>query len=212
MGGRKVYALRDFTLDVPEGMFLAIEGTSGSGKSTLLNLLGCIDRPTHGRVIFDGEDISDRRDSYLSRLRLRKIGFIFQQFYLIPTLRAIENITLPMKEAGLGRKRRKERAREVLGMVDLLHRERHFPNQLSGGEQQRIAIARALANQPRVILADEPTGELDSKTSRKIGDLLTLLNREKGVTIVVVTHDREMAAKASRRVILKDGSISERTG
>ena len=212
MGGRKVYALRDFTLDVPEGMFLAIEGTSGSGRSTLLNLLGCIDRPTHGRVIFDGEDISDRRDSYLSRLRLRKIGFIFQQFYLIPTLRAIENITLPMKEAGLGRKRRKERAREVLGMVDLLHRERHFPNQLSGGEQQRIAIARALANQPRVILADEPTGELDSKTSRKIGDLLTLLNREKGVTIVVVTHDREMAAKASRRVILKDGSISERTG
>ncbi len=212
MGGRKVYALRDFTLDVPEGIFLAIEGTSGSGKSTLLNLLGCIDRPTHGRVIFDGEDITDRRDSYLSRLRLRKIGFIFQQFYLIPTLRAIENITLPMKEAGLGRKKRKERAREVLDMVDLLHRERHFPNQLSGGEQQRIAIARALANEPRVILADEPTGELDSKTSRKIGDLLTMLNREKGVTIVVVTHDREMAAKASRRVFLKDGSISKRTG
>ena len=207
MGHREVYALRDVNLDISEGTFLAIEGTSGSGKSTLLNLIGCIDRPTEGDIIFDGENISGKRDSYLSRLRLRKIGFIFQQFYLIPTLRAVENVILPMKEAGLGRVQRKERARELLEMVGLADRERHFPNQLSGGEQQRVAIARALANEPKVILADEPTGELDSGTSGTIAELLLRLNHENRVTVVVATHDNEMASKASRHIFLRDGRI-----
>jgi len=207
IGRREIRAVRDISMEIPAGLFLGIEGSSGSGKSTLLNLIGCIDRPTSGKVIFDGEDVSRKSDSALGRLRLENIGFVFQQFYLIPTLRAVENIILPMKEKGMGRSERKERAMELLRMVDLGGRALHYPNQLSGGEQQRVAIARALANEPKVILADEPTGELDSKTSERIADLLTALNRDRGITIIVVTHDKDVASRASKRIRLKDGRL-----
>jgi len=207
IGNREVRAVRDITMEIPTGTFLGIEGSSGSGKSTLLNLIGCIDRPTGGKVIFDGEDVSRKSDSALGRLRLENIGFIFQQFYLIPTLKAVENIILPMKERGIGRSRRKERAMELLEMVDLADRALHYPNQLSGGEQQRVAIARALANEPKVILADEPTGELDSRTSERIADLLSSLNRDRGITIIVVTHDKDVASRAAKRIRLKDGRL-----
>ena len=207
IGNREVRAVQDITMEIPTGIFLGIEGSSGSGKSTLLNLIGCIDRPTGGKVIFDGEDVSRKSDSALGRLRLENIGFIFQQFYLIPTLKAVENIILPMKERGIGRSQRRERAMKLLEMVDLGGRALHYPNQLSGGEQQRVAIARAFANEPKVILADEPTGELDSRTSERIGDLLSALNRDRGITIIVVTHDKDVASRASRRIKLKDGRL-----
>ncbi|MDP6155982.1 MAG: ABC transporter ATP-binding protein [Candidatus Thermoplasmatota archaeon] len=207
IGPNPVHAIRDLSLSIPRGAFWAIEGSSGSGKSTLLNMLGCIDRPSSGKVIFDGEDVSKKSDSMLTRLRLMNIGFVFQQFYLIPTLKAIENITLPMKEAGIGRSKRRDRALELLEMMGLRKRANHHPNQLSGGEQQRVAIARALANNPKVILADEPTGELDSGTGGKIAELLAMLNKEKGITVVVVTHDRAMASRASRRISLTDGRL-----
>ena len=207
MGQNRVFALRNVSLNIPRGMFLAIEGNSGSGKSTLLNLMGCIDRPTRGEVIFDGEDVSKKSDSMLTRIRLRKIGFVFQQFYLIPTLKALENVTLPMKEAGMGRSARRARAKELVEMVGLGKRAMHYPNQLSGGEQQRVAIARALANDPKVILADEPTGELDSKTSGRIAELLSELNKDRGITVVVVTHDSAVASRASKRILLRDGKV-----
>jgi len=207
IGPNRINAIRNLSIRISRGAFLAIEGSSGSGKSTLLNMLGCIDRPTSGKVIFNGEDVSKKSDSMLTRLRLMNIGFVFQQFYLIPTLKAVENITLPMKEAGIGRSKRRERALELLEMMELRKRANHYPNQLSGGEQQRVAIARALANDPKLILADEPTGELDSATGGKIAELLTMLKREKGITVVVVTHDREMASRASRRISLVDGQL-----
>ncbi len=207
IGPNRVHAIKDLTLRISRGTFLAIEGSSGSGKSTLLNMMGCIDRPTSGKVIFDGEDVSKKSDSMLTRLRLMNIGFVFQQFYLIPTLKAVENITLPIKEAGMGRSSRRERAFYLLEMMGLRDRATHYPNQLSGGEQQRVAIARALANDPKVILADEPTGELDSGTGGKIAELLAMLNREKGITVVVVTHDSAMASRASKRISLKDGRM-----
>jgi len=207
IGPNRIHALSKLSLRIPRGTFLAIEGSSGSGKSTLLNMLGCIDRPTNGMVVFDGEDVSKKSDSQLTRLRLLNIGFVFQQFYLIPTLKAVENITLPMKEAGMSRSKRRERALGLLEMMGLRERANHHPNQLSGGEQQRVAIARALANDPKVILADEPTGELDSGTGGKIAELLSMLNRESGITVVVVTHDRAMASRASKRISLKDGKL-----
>lgn len=207
IGPNRIHAIRNLSLSIPRGTFLAIEGSSGSGKSTLLNMLGCIDRPSSGKVIFDGEDVSKKSDSMLTRLRLMNIGFVFQQFYLIPTLKAIENIMLPMKEAGKSRSNRRERAFQLLEMMELRSRANHYPNQLSGGEQQRVAIARALANDPKMILADEPTGELDSGTSGKIAELLATLNREKGITVVVVTHDNAMASRATKRISLKDGRL-----
>ena len=208
IGPNRVHAIRNLSIRIPRGTFLAIEGSSGSGKSTLLNMLGCIDRPSGGKVFFDGEDVSRKSDSALTRLRLMNIGFVFQQFYLIPTLKAVENITLPMKEAGVSRSMRRERALRLLEMMRLRHRADHYPNQLSGGEQQRVAVARALANNPKVILADEPTGELDSITGEKIAELLTMLNRERGITVVVVTHDSAMASRARRRISLKDGKLN----
>ena len=207
IGQNQVYALRSVSIDIGRGKFVAIEGNSGSGKSTLLNMMGCIDRPTGGEVIFDGEDVSKKKDSALTRIRLKRIGFVFQQFYLIPTLKAIENIMLPMKEAGVGRSARRARGEELVEMVGLKNRAMHYPNQLSGGEQQRVAIARALANRPMVILADEPTGELDSKTSIRIADLLSELNRDMGITVVVVTHDTAVASRASARILLRDGEV-----
>ena len=207
VGSKDLFALRAVDINVSKGTFLAVQGKSGSGKTTLLNLIGGIDRPTAGEVILDGENISRMRDSALSKIRLKKIGFIFQRFYLIPTMNALENVILPMKEGKIGRRERKKRAIELLDMMELGERIRHFPNQLSGGEQQRVAIARALANRPKIILADEPTGELDSISGDNIGKILTRINEEEKVTIIMATHDDVIAELADRKIILKDGKI-----
>jgi putative ABC transport system ATP-binding protein len=207
MGETEIRALNGVNLKVKKGEFLSLVGPSGSGKSTLLNIIGCIDIPTSGLVFFDGEDISRLKDRALTKIRLHKIGFIFQQFYLIPTLNAMENIELPMKEAKIPREERRKRTKDLLKNVGLSERERHYPNQLSGGEQQRVAIARSLANSPSVLLADEPTGEIDSETSEKIVALLKKLNSEEGVTLLVVTHDQKVAKHADKMVIIEDGKI-----
>ncbi len=208
VGETHVRALDGVTLEIAKGEILAVMGPSGSGKSTLLNMIGCIDRPTEGSLHFDGQDVSTLDDATLTRLRLKRIGFVFQQFYLIPTLKAFENVELPMREARLPRAERQERARELLGRLGLGKRLEHYPSQLSGGEQQRVAIARALANKPEVILGDEPTGELDSHTAEEILLLLSDLNGE-GITVVLVTHDPRVAAYGKRTVDLLDGRVVE---
>ncbi|UCG70345.1 MAG: ABC transporter ATP-binding protein [Thermoplasmata archaeon] len=207
MGETEIRALNGVTLNVKKGEFLSIVGPSGSGKSTLLNIIGCIDTPTSGMVHIDGEDVSKLKDRALTKIRLHKIGFIFQQFYLIPTLNTTENVELPMKEAKMGREERRKKVSQLLKQVDLEHRKRHYPNQLSGGEQQRVAIARSLANSPSLILADEPTGEIDSETSEKIVGLLKKLNIEEKVTIIVVTHDPKVAKHADKSITIEDGKI-----
>jgi putative ABC transport system ATP-binding protein len=207
MGETEIKALNGVTLNVEKGEFLSVVGPSGSGKSTLLNIIGCIDTPTSGEVFFEGDDVSKLNDRELTKIRLHKIGFIFQQFYLIPTLNAMENVELPMKEAKLPREERRKRVKQLLENVGLGERERHYPNQLSGGEQQRVAIARSLANSPSVILADEPTGEIDSETSEKIVTLLKKLNSEEKVTIIVVTHNLKVAGYADRSITLEDGKV-----
>jgi putative ABC transport system ATP-binding protein len=205
-GADDVHALRGVTFDIEEGDYVAIVGPSGCGKSTLLNLLGAIDQPSRGTVQIRGDEVGRKRDRDATEFRLRNIGFVFQRFYLMPTLSARENIELPMAEAGLRKAERAERARELLTYVGLSHRERHRPPELSGGEQQRVAIARALANRPAILLADEPTGELDAKTGADIIELFRKLN-EDGTTIVVVTHDEELARAARRRIHMRDGQI-----
>jgi putative ABC transport system ATP-binding protein len=207
MGETEIKALNGVTLNVEKGEFLSVVGPSGSGKSTLLNIIGCIDTPTSGEVHIEGTDVSKLKDRELTKIRLHKIGFIFQQFYLIPTLNAMENVELPMKEARLQREERRKRVKQLLESVGLGERERHYPNQLSGGEQQRVAIARSLANSPSVILADEPTGEIDSETSEKIVTLLKKLNSEEKVTLIVVTHNLKVAGYADRSITLEDGKI-----
>ncbi len=207
MGETVIRALNGVNLSVKGGEFLSIVGPSGSGKSTLLNIIGCIDIPTSGQVLLDGTDVSKLKDKALTKIRLQKIGFIFQQFYLIPTLTAIENVELPMKEAKVPREERRNRAKGLLEQVGLAQRERHYPNQLSGGELQRVAIARSLANRPSVLLADEPTGEIDSETSEKIVALLKKLNTEEKVTLIVVTHDLKIARHADRLITIEDGKI-----
>lgn len=207
MGETEIKALNGVTLNVEKGEFLSVVGPSGSGKSTLLNIIGCIDTPTSGEVFLDSMDVSKLKDRELTKIRLHKIGFIFQQFYLIPTLNAMENVELPMKEAKLQREERRKRVKQLLESVGLGERERHYPNQLSGGEQQRVAIARSLANSPSVILADEPTGEIDSETSEKIVTLLKKLNSEEKVTVIVVTHNLKVAGYAERSITLEDGKI-----
>jgi putative ABC transport system ATP-binding protein len=182
-------------------------GPSGSGKSTLLNVMGCIDTPTSGSLQIMGREVSALSDRELTSIRLSNIGFIFQQFYLIPTLNALENVELPMKEAKVPRQERHHRASDLLEMVGLTKRLRHLPNQLSGGEQQRVAIARALSNNPDILLADEPTGEVDSRTSNTILSILEELNRERGLTMVVVSHDPKVAGRAPRRLDMVDGRI-----
>ena len=206
VGGSLVRALDGVTLPIEKGEFVAVMGPSGSGKSTLLHLIGCIDTPTSGTLSFDGQDVSKLRDGDLTRLRLKRVGLVFQQFYLIPTLKAVENVELPMREAGVPRAERHARARELLGEMGLGGRLEHYPSQLSGGEQQRVAIARALANRPEVVLADEPTGELDSRTAEEILSLLERLNGD-GLTLVLVTHDARVAARGSRLVQLLDGRV-----
>jgi putative ABC transport system ATP-binding protein len=206
MGGGAVHALRDVSFDVDNGEWLAIVGPSGCGKSTLLNLLGVVDAPDAGSLTIAGERVDRLNDAAATAFRLRRIGFVFQRFYLMPALSAAENVELPMAEAKLSRDLRRARVNELLGYVGLADRAAHRPSQLSGGEQQRVAIARALANRPALLLADEPTGELDAATGRDMIDLFRQLNRD-GTTIVVVTHDAQMADAASRRIHMRDGAI-----
>jgi len=208
MNGETVHALRGVSLDVIAGEYVAIVGPSGSGKSTLLQLLGGLDEPSSGSVLVDGVALAELDDRALTRLRLTRLGFVFQRFHLLPVLTAMENVELPMAEAGVGRTERKARAVELLRYVGLGARVDHRATQLSGGEMQRVAIARALANRPAVILADEPTGELDAGTGRGVLDLFRRLNRD-GTTVVVITHDDRLAAEASRVVQMLDGHIVE---
>jgi putative ABC transport system ATP-binding protein len=206
MNGETVHALRGVSLSVQPGEYVAIAGPSGSGKSTLLQLVGGIDTPSGGSVELLGTRLESLCDRELTRLRLTRLGFVFQRFHLLPVLTARENVELPMAEAGVAAPRRRERARELLEYVGLRHREAHRATQLSGGEMQRVAIARALANRPAILLADEPTGELDAATGREILDLFRRLNRD-GTTLVVVTHDERLASEAGRVVHMLDGRI-----
>jgi putative ABC transport system ATP-binding protein len=208
LGDQLVPALTDVTLNVEEGVFMAIAGPSGSGKSTLLNLIGCIDTPTTGKVYIDGHDISGRTPDELAELRARTVGFIFQTFNLFPVLSAAENIEYPLLQfAELDRDARRERVSRVLELVRLSEFARHRPNELSGGQRQRVAIARALATQPRIILADEPTANLDSKTGEEILSLMKRINRKFRTTFVFSTHDKKVIAKADRLVRIADGQI-----
>jgi len=202
-----VEALRGVSLRIGAGEYVAITGPSGSGKSTLLQLLGGIDTPTSGSLELMGVRVDNLPDRELTRMRLTKLGFVFQRFHLLPVLTALENVELPMAEAGVSRRERQERARELLDYVGLAHREGHRATQLSGGEMQRVAIARALANRPALLLADEPTGELDASTGRGI---MTLFRRlvDDGTTLVVVTHDETLAAEAGRRIRMLDGRLA----
>jgi putative ABC transport system ATP-binding protein len=206
MGSERVAALRGVSFDVEAGDYAAIVGPSGCGKSTLLNLLGVIDRPTSGMVSIAGERVDQLPDSRATEFRLRRIGFVFQRFYLMQALTASENVELPLSEAGMKGAARKARARELLEYVGLGKREGHRPSQLSGGEQQRVAIARALANTPKIVLADEPTGELDARTGAEMIALFERLNAD-GTTIVVVTHDEDLARAARRVIHMRDGVI-----
>jgi putative ABC transport system ATP-binding protein len=203
-----VAAVRDVTLQIDAGDHAAIRGPSGCGKSTLLHLLGCVDTPTSGRLLFAGDDVSGLSDARRSLLRLRQIGFVFQRFFLLPMpmLTAAENVELPMAEAGMPKPDRRARTRELLEYVGLEARSDHRPSQLSGGEMQRVAIARALANRPRLLLADEPTGELDQATGQQIARLLDRVNAD-GTALVIVTHDDGLAARARRVLAMRDGRI-----
>ncbi|MBN1543840.1 ABC transporter ATP-binding protein [Candidatus Woesearchaeota archaeon] len=208
MGEVEVPALRGLNLEIRDGEFVAIMGPSGSGKSTAMNMIGCLDIPTRGRIELDSQDISQLSESDLAQIRGRRIGFIFQQFNLIPTLTALENVMLPMTFQGMPAADRKERAIKLLDMVELEDRMHHKPSELSGGQQQRVAIARALANDPEVILADEPTGNLDSKTGSIVMDFLKRLNCDEDKTIIMVTHDEDVARNAQRIELLRDGVVA----
>ena len=210
-GNVAVDALRGITLDIAAGEMVALQGPSGSGKSTLLQLLGALDTPSDGRIAFFGRELSGANDRGLTTIRRDEIGFVFQQFNLIPTLSAEENVAIAMVPGGTSHPERLARARELLGRVNLSHRLDHLPSRLSGGEQQRVAIARALANAPRVLIADEPTGNLDSTTAGEVMELIGDLHRDSGVTVIIATHDEEIAKRAARRIRLRDGSIAEDT-
>jgi putative ABC transport system ATP-binding protein len=205
--GLTVDAVRSIDLEIAPGELLALEGPSGSGKSTLLQLLGALDVPTRGSIRFDGRELSQASEAELTRLRSEEIGFVFQHFNLIPTLSAEENVELAMVPSGTPRPERLSRARELLTQVGLGDRTHHLPSRLSGGEQQRVAIARALANRPRVVIADEPTGNLDSATATEVMALLAQLIESSGVTVILATHDEDIARTAQRRIQLRDGEI-----
>ncbi|MEP6705047.1 MAG: ABC transporter ATP-binding protein [Acidobacteriota bacterium] len=204
-GTEDLTILSDVSIDIPEGQFVALTGASGSGKSTLLGLIAGLDAPSTGAIIIDGDEITKMSEDGLAEIRSAKIGFIFQSFHLIPSLTAFENVLIPMEIRGIRNAR--ERAAELLHDVDLTDRGHHYPAELSGGEQQRVAIARAFANKPRILLADEPTGNLDSKNGQHIFELMTGLHKQRAVTLVLVTHDHALAAEAQRQVILKDGRV-----
>ena len=207
MGDEEVHANDGITLTIYKGEFVAIVGKSGSGKSTLMNIIGALDVPTSGSYYLGGEDVSDMSDDQLAQIRNRMIGFIFQQYNLLPKLNLLENVELPLLYAGVGREERRERAMASLERVGLKEKWKNMPNQLSGGQQQRVSIARALAGDPSLILADEPTGALDSRTSREVLDFLKQLNEE-GNTIVMITHDNSTAVEAKRVVRIHDGKIN----
>jgi putative ABC transport system ATP-binding protein len=206
-----VAALRDVSIAVAAGEYVAIAGPSGCGKSTLLHVVGCVDTPTSGEVWIDGQEVAVLPDAERSRIRLTRIGFVFQRFFLLPMLSALENVELPQAEAGVGRVERRDRARQLLDYVGLGHRADHRPAQLSGGEMQRVAIARALANRPRLVLADEPTGELDQATGQAIAGIFDRLHQD-GTAVVVVTHDPAIAGRAQRVLRMRDGSIDDGSG
>ena len=199
--------LHGISFNVPEGEFVSVVGASGSGKSTLMNIVGALDRPTMGKYFLEGEDISKLDDKKLSAIRNKKIGFVFQTFNLIGRTSALKNVELPMLYAGVPAKERAKRAKELLEMVEMTDRAGHMPNELSGGQKQRIAIARSMANDPAIILADEPTGALDSKTGRLVMDIFHKLHKEQGKTIVLITHNPELAAETERIITLADGNI-----
>ncbi len=206
-GAHRVDILKGIELHVPRGQFAAVMGPSGSGKSTLLGLLAGLDTPTAGTILLDGQEITGLKENALALVRGRKIGFVFQSYHLIPTLTAEENVLLPMELAGNGGADGTARARELLDRVGLGERRDHYPVQLSGGEQQRVALARAFMVRPPILMADEPTGNLDSENGRVVLDLLLALNRQEGATMLLVTHDQELAANADRRILLRDGRI-----
>ena len=203
--------LHGISLEVNKGEFVAIVGPSGSGKSTLMNMIGILDRPTSGKYILDGIDVSSAKDRELSAIRNKKIGFVFQTYNLISKTNALKNVELPMLYAGVPIKERTRRARELLEIVEMADREKHLPEELSGGQKQRVAIARAMANNPAILLADEPTGALDSKTGRLVMDLFHRLNKEQGITIVLTTHSPELASETDRIISIKDGIITSET-
>jgi putative ABC transport system ATP-binding protein len=209
MGDVEVHALRGVSLDIREGEFVAIMGTSGSGKSTMMNIIGCLDSPTRGTYALDGQDVSKLSKDERADIRLRKLGFVFQGFNLLSRTSALENVELPMLYAAVEPAERQRRALEALHSVGLVGRERNHPNQLSGGQQQRVAIARALVNSPTLILADEPTGALDSRTSVEVMEIFQRLNRERGITLVLVTHEPDSASYADRIVVFRDGRIQK---
>ncbi|MBU1008287.1 ABC transporter ATP-binding protein [Candidatus Dependentiae bacterium] len=207
MGETTVTALKKINVSVKAGEFVAITGQSGSGKSTLMNLLGCLDIPTSGAYFIDGENVAHMRNDELATIRNKKIGFVFQKFHLLPDLTALDNVALPALYAGTNEAAAQMRAKEMLTMVELSDRIHHFPYQLSGGQQQRVAIARALINKPSILLADEPTGNLDSETGKTIIQLFKGLNEKQNVTIIMVTHEPEVAKHAQRTITLRDGRI-----
>jgi putative ABC transport system ATP-binding protein len=207
MGDVEVHALRGVSLTIQEGEFVAIMGASGSGKSTMMNILGCLDRPTRGTYILDGGDVSEMSKDERADIRCQKIGFVFQGFNLLSRTSALENVELPMLYLGVDAATRHQRALEALAAVGLSGREQSHPNQLSGGQQQRVAVARSLVNHPALILADEPTGNLDSRTSVEVMEVFQRLNRERGITLVLVTHEPDIAEYAQRVVVFKDGKI-----
>ena len=208
IGGAPVHALQSFDLEIPDGDYLAIMGPSGSGKSTLLNLIGCLDRPSSGSYLLDGREVAELSEEELSLVRRHRIGFVFQTFHLVPRLTATANVELPMIFAGLERKERRERATRALAAVGLADRATHRPDQLSGGERQRVAIGRAVVMDPSILLADEPTGNLDTKAGTEVVELLEKMNAG-GLTLIVVTHDPSLGRRARTRIRLVDGRLAE---
>ncbi|HNT25128.1 MAG TPA: ABC transporter ATP-binding protein [Anaerolineales bacterium] len=210
MGDVQVHALRGLSLQIAQGEVIAIMGPSGSGKSTLMNILGCLDRPTDGEYYLGGERVSKLSDDQLASIRNRKVGFVFQGFNLLPRSTALANVEMPLRYRGGNSINRRQEAQEVLEAVGLGERLHHRPSELSGGQQQRVAIARALVNKPAIIMADEPTGNLDTKSGNEIMELLLALNKERGTTLIIVTHDPDVAARTQRTVHIRDGVVDER--
>jgi len=211
MGDVEVHALRGLSIQIERGEVMSIMGPSGSGKSTLMNTLGCLDRPTSGEYYLDGEAVADMNDDQLADIRNRKVGFVFQSFNLLPRATALSNVELPLRYSAISGRERRERAKAALETVGLGDRIHHRPSELSGGQQQRVAIARALINEPAIVMADEPTGNLDTKSGDEIMDVLLKLNKEMGTTLIIVTHDPEVAEQTQRVVTIRDGVVVEDT-